>query len=109
MEVRVTDPDRMSLPGLIAAGVLERRLGERRIKLRGDVLLDISGARVTLRFGDGVVEVTRDAAVEPVAELHGGYAALIDLAAGHALRAVAGMRVRARPGVLIALLPFLRS
>jgi hypothetical protein len=110
MEVRIHEPDRMSLPGLLAAGLLERRLAGARLRVRGDVVLDISGARVTLRFGDGVVEVTREPAVDPIAELVGNYAALIDLAAGHRLRALrTGMRVRARPGVLLALTPLLRT
>jgi len=110
MEVRITDPDRMSLPGLLAAGLLERRLTETRIRVRGDVLLDIAGAQVTLRFGDDVIEVTREPAVEPIAELYGTYEGLIDLAGGHALRALrTGLRVRARPGVMLALLPLLRS
>jgi hypothetical protein len=57
MEVRIHEPDRMSLPGLLAAGILERRsVDGRAVTLRGDVLLDVAGARVTQRFGDGVVE-----------------------------------------------------
>jgi hypothetical protein len=110
MQVHVRDPDRMSLPGLLAAGLLERRLRSGRMSLRGDVLLDVAGARVTLRFGDGSVEITRDEAVEPIAEIHTGYSALVDLASGRPLRALrAGMRVRGRPGVLLALMPLLRG
>jgi hypothetical protein len=111
MEVRVHEPERMSLPGLLAAGILERRLGgAAKVGLRGDVLLDVGGAQVTLRFGDGTVEVTRDPAHEPIAEIHGGYAALVDLAAGRRLRAFrGGLRVRGRPGTLLVLLPLLRT
>jgi hypothetical protein len=110
MEVRIHEPDRMSLPGLLAAGLLARQCTEGRvIGLRGDVLLDVAGARVTLRFGDDLVEVTLDAAVAPIAEIHGGYAALVDLSAGRRLRAFrGGLRVRGRPGTLMALLPLLR-
>jgi len=110
MQVHVRDPDRMSLPGLLAAGLLERRLRSARMVLRGDVLLDVGGARVTLRFSDGGVEITRDPASEPIAEIHASYAALLDLAAGRPLRALrSGMRVRGRPGVLLALMPLLRG
>lgn len=107
----VRDRDRMSLPGLLAAGLLERRLGDgAHVKLRGDVLLVVAGARVTLRFEEGLVEVTRDPAVEPIAEIHGSYTALIGLTSGRPLQAArSGMRVRGRPGVLLQLLPLLRS
>jgi len=110
MQVHVRDPDRMSLPGLLAAGLLERRLRSARMVLRGDVLLDVAGARVTLRFSDGGVEITREPASEAIAEIHASYAALLDLAAGRPLRALrSGMRVRGRPGVLLALMPLLRG
>lgn len=112
MQVTIRDPDRMSLPGLLAAGLLERRLGATgaRVRLRGDVLLDVGGAAVTLRFGDDAIEVTREPAVDPIAEIHGGYAAFVELATGRPLRALrGGMRVRARPGVLLSLLPLLRA
>ena len=109
MEVRIDEPDRMSLPGLLAAGLLARHAAAQPT-LRGDVLLDIAGALVTLRFSDGVALVTRDAAIDPIAEIHGGYAALVDLAAGRRVRAFrAGLRVRGRPAALLALLPLLRS
>ena len=108
MEVRIDEPDRMSLPGLLAAGLLERHTAA--AGFRGDVLLDVGGALVTLRFADGVALVTRDPAIDPIAEIHGGYAALVDLAAGRRLRAFrAGLRVRGRPSALLALLPLLRS
>jgi hypothetical protein len=111
MEVRIHEPDRMSLPGLLAAGILERRLGDgSKVTLRGDVLLDVAGAQVTLRFGDDAIEVTRDAPHDPIAEIRGGYAALVDLAAGRRLRAFrGGLRVRGRPGTLMVLLPLLRT
>lgn len=112
MQVTVRDRERMSLPGLLAAGLLERRLGgpHARLKLRGDVLLVIAGARVTVRFEEDLVEVTRDPPVEPIAEIHGGYAALLGLASGRPLHAArSGMRVRGRPGVLLQLLPLLRN
>jgi hypothetical protein len=111
MEVRIHQPDRMSLPGLLAAGILQRRLGDggRKVSLRGDVVLDVAGAQVTLRFGDGTVEVTRDEAVDPIAEIHGGYASLVALASGHRVRAFrAGMRVRGGAANLIALLALFR-
>jgi hypothetical protein len=74
------------------------------------VLLEVGGAQVTLRFGDGVVEVTREAATDPIAEIRGGYEALVDLAAGRRLRAFrGGLRVRGRPGTLLVLLPLFRS
>ncbi len=111
MEVRIDEVERMSLPGLLAAGMLERRLADgREVALRGDVLLDVAGALVTLRFGDGAVVVTRAPAVDPIAEIRGGYAALADLAAGRRLRAFrAGLRVRGRAGTLLVLLPLLRG
>lgn len=111
MQVTVREPDRMSLPGLIAAGILERRLGgETRVALRGDVVLEVAGARVTLRFGDAGVEVTREPAVDPIAEIHGNYGAFVDLASGRPLRSFrGGMRVRGAPGILLQLLPLLRA
>jgi hypothetical protein len=111
MRVTVRDRDRMSLPGLLAAGILERRLGgDAKVALRGDVLLDVAGAQVTVRFGDGTIEITREAPVEPIAELHGGYMALVDLASGRPLRSFrSGMRVRGKPGVLLVLLPLFRA
>jgi hypothetical protein len=109
MEVRIVERDRMSLPGLLAAGILERRV-KGTTALRGDVLLDVAGALVTLRFGDDAIEVTRDPAIDPIAEIHGSYAALVDLAAGRRLRAVReGLRVRGRPATLLVLLPLLRA
>lgn len=108
MQVRIDEPDRMSLPGLLAAGILERRDGA--VPLRGDVLLDVGGALVTLRFGEDAIVVTRDPAVDPIAEIRGGYAALVDLSAGRRLRAFrGGLRVKGRPGTLLVLLPLLRS
>jgi hypothetical protein len=110
MQVTIRDRDRMSLPGLLAARVLARRLADHPgLGVVGDVVLDVAGARVTLRFAPDAVEVTREPPVEPIAELHGRWPALVDLAAGRLLHAAReGMRVRGRPGVLLALLPLLR-
>ena len=65
MQVHVRDPDRMSLPGLLAAGLLERRLRSGRMSLRGDVLLVLDAAYAEYQESpdyDSGIRLVRDGA-----------------------------------------------
>ncbi|MCC6994664.1 MAG: hypothetical protein IT370_08655 [Deltaproteobacteria bacterium] len=111
VKVRVLEPERMSLPGLMLQGILERARAAPSSRLRGEVLVDADGAQVTLRFSDQLVEITRAPAVRPVAVVRGTLRALLDAALGRGrVRAwLAGrLRVRGGPLTLLRLLGALR-
>lgn len=101
----------MNLLGLLLRGIIERRLEGHAPRLRGDVAIDASGMRVTLRFAPDAVAITRAAAVKPVARVRGTLTALADAALGRGrLRAFLDgrLRVRGRPLALLRLLSLLR-
>jgi hypothetical protein len=109
MRVHVEDPETMSPPGLLAAGLIARRLPA-RTRLHGEVVLDVAGSVVTLRFNGDEVEITRAPARAPVAWVSGSYAALSALAAGHPWEAVRlGVRARGRRRTLLTLAAQLRA
>jgi hypothetical protein len=82
-DVVIEDEQDMSLLGLILAALLTRRLARRATKLRGDVSVDASGMRVTLRFDDRGVRVSRAApAGRTVVRIRGTMRALCDAALG---------------------------
>jgi hypothetical protein len=108
--VEVTQPERMNLLGLLLRGLLERRLLDgARPPLRGDVLVDAGGMRVTLRFAETSVEITRDPpAGRPIARITGTLRAFLELAVGRGwLRSLLARRIRPR-GNPVTLLRLLR-
>jgi len=118
MQVTIADPERMSMLGLMLGSVLERRLAKRgpaRLArlLRGDILINASGMKVTLRFSGDQVEITRDPPPgRPTAEVSGTMAGMLDAALGrdrvrHVLRG--DLKVRGRPDCLVGLLLLLRA
>lgn len=118
MQVTIADPERMSMLGLMLGSVLERRLaqpGPARLArfLRGNILINASGMQVTLRFGDGRVEITREPpAGRPTAEVSGTMAGMLDAALGRdrVRRFLRGdLKVRGRPDCLVGLLLLLRA
>ena len=118
MQVTITDPERMSMLGLILGSVLERRLAEpgpARLArlLRGDILINASGMEVLLRFGGGQVEITRERLPgRPTAEVTGSMSGMLAAALGRdrIRRFLRGDRtVRGRPDCLVGLLLLLRA
>lgn len=85
--VRVIEPERMNLLGLMLASVIERRLTDSAARrhlhsMRGDVLVEASAMRVVLRFGGERVEVRRELDGRAVARVRGTLTALLDAAFG---------------------------
>jgi hypothetical protein len=112
-KVTVVEPERMNLLGLMLRSVIERRLASpftaRATRfLRGDVVIDASGMRVTLRFGGDKVVITREPpAGKPVVEIRGTLVGLLDAAlqrnrVRHFLRRE--LEPRGRPLQLLSLL-----
>jgi hypothetical protein len=85
--VTIDEPERMNLLGLLLGSLLERRLAvpaaaRHASKLRGDVAIDASGMRITVRFADGAIRITRGAATHAIARLGGSLTALLDATLG---------------------------
>jgi len=115
--VSIVAPERMNLLGLILRSILERRLaqpGGRRAAagLRGDIVVDARGMRVTLRFHGGGVRITREPPrARALATVSGTMQAFIDASLGRGMvRAVLArqLRVYGNPAALVRLIALLR-
>ena len=116
--VSISEPDRMNLLGLMLGSLLERRMqtssAMRHARhIKGDVAIDASGMKVTLRFRDGSIEVTRQQpARRPVASVRGTLVAMLDAALGrNRVRHVVhgGLIAWGRPDTLWHLLALMRA
>ncbi len=105
--VRVVDPGRMHMAGLMIAALIERR-GGRIGRLSGDVLIEVGEMATLLRFAKGGVEVTRPGTgMRPLARVRGSLAAMAGAMAGEGFVGAAlrrRIRARGRPLVLLRLL-----
>jgi hypothetical protein len=112
--VRVVEPERMSLLGLMVAGMLERVLRDpgavrHAMGIDGPVALEAGGMQVHLRFGPREVSVTRGPVARPVARLRGSLRAFLDAAIGrrrveHVVRGQLRLGGRPRPLLHLGLL-----
>lgn len=106
IEVKMFEPERMNLLGLMLSALLARRLddpaGVRHARaLRGDVLLQASGMQVTLRFRSGLIEVDRRVSDKSRARVQGTLTALLGAALGRdRVRNFLAGRLRIRGGPL---------
>jgi len=100
-DVVIVQPERMNLLGLMLSGLLQRRLLDAKTarlarRLSGDVSIDASGMRVTLRFEPNRIEITRAPSSRPRARISGTLTALLGAAlAENRVRSVLGGRLRA--------------
>jgi hypothetical protein len=115
--VRLEDPERMNLLGLLLRSILERRLAEpaarrRAARLRGEVAVRGGRMRVTLRFEPTGIVITRAASARPRARVEGTLAGLLAVALGRGLVRPLLTRALAPRGnllFLLRLLPLLRG
>lgn len=101
--ITILEPERMNLLGLMLRGLLERGLAAGRgARLRGDILVEAGGMRITLRFGEDRVEITREPPRgRPRARVCGTLTALCDAALERGrVRAWFGGRLSVRGGPL---------
>ena len=85
--VTVDQPETMNLLGLLLRSILERRLTDeaarkRAARLRGDLLVQGGRMRVTLRFADGHVTITRTTSKRPRARVAGTLTGFLAVARG---------------------------
>ncbi len=115
--VVVEGPETMNLLGLLLRSILERNLADpakagRAARLRGEVAVRGGKMRVTLKFAEGSITITRAAAAKPRARVEGSLAAFLGVARGKGLAgAWLSGRLSAKGNLLFLLkiLPLLRS
>ncbi len=115
--VRVEDPERMNLMGLLMRGLLETTANSERGRrivrsLRGDVKVVAGSMAVTLCFSKGEVILRREAKSSPRASVSGEMKPLLEIVAGGGLvLPVLSGRVRVRGNLLMLLkmLPLIRA
>jgi len=107
MAVRIDQPERMSLLGLILASLLERNLADAHkaraaAAMHGKAVVRSGEMAVTIAFGAGGVVITRGAAPDANASLSGPLDALTDLSLGRSL-VRQGLRLTLRGNLLLLL------
>jgi hypothetical protein len=115
--VVIEAPETMNLLGLLLRSILERSLADpakadRAAGLRGEIAVRGGKMRVTLRFADGGITITRAAAARPRARVEGSLPAFLGVAQGKGLvSAWLSGRLSAKGNLLFLLkmLPLLRS
>lgn len=115
--VVVEAPETMNLLGLLLRSILERNLADpakagRAARLRGEVAVRGGKMRVTLRFAEGGVTITRVPAARPRARVEGSLPAFLGVAQGKGLASAwLSGRLSAKGNLLFLLkiLPLLRS
>jgi hypothetical protein len=115
--VTVEEPATMNLLGLLLRSILERNLAQpaiaaRATRLRGAVAVRGGQMRVTLRFEEQGITISRTPAPRPRARVEGSLAGFLDVALGRSLvGAWLGRRVSAKGNLffLLRMLPLLRS
>jgi hypothetical protein len=115
--VVVEAPETMNLLGLLLRSILKRNLDDpakasRATRLHGEVAVRGGRMRVTLRFAESGITITRAAAERPRARVEGSLAAFLGVALGKGLvSAWLSGRLSARGNLffLLRMLPLLRS
>jgi hypothetical protein len=117
MKVRVEDPERMNLMGLLMRGLLESSLKTERgrraaQKLRGDVRVNAGAMGVTLSFTPEEIVLRANESGRTRAHVRGDMKPLLELVAGGSLFApvlLGRIRVGGNLLMLLRLLPLIRS
>ena len=115
--VVIEAPETMNLLGLLLRSILERNLADpakasRASRLRGEIAIRGGRMRVTLKFAEGGITITRTAAARPRARVEGSLAGFLGVAQGKGLvSAWLSGRLSAKGNLLFLLkmLPLLRS
>jgi len=116
MNVRVEDPERMNLMGLLMRGLLETSLksaaGQRAArKLRGDVRVNAGTMGVTLSFTENEIVLRGGESGKPRAYVRGEMKPLLEMVAGGSLVGPV-LRRKVKVGgnllMLLRLLPLIR-
>jgi hypothetical protein len=110
-------PETMNLLGLLLRSILERSLADpakanRAARLRGEIAVRGGRMRVTLKFAEGQITITRAASAKPRARVEGSLPAFLGVARGKGLAAAwLSGRLSAKGNLLFLLkiLPLLRS
>jgi len=115
--VTIEAPETMNLLGLLLRSILERNLTDpakalRAASLRGEVAVRGGRMRVTIRFAEGGITITRAAAERPRASVAGSLPGFLGVARGKGLVAAwLSGRLSAKGNLffLWRMLPLLRS
>lgn len=115
--VEVDEPERMSLLGLLMAGLLRRSMADEAARarvrsLRGDIAVRAGQMEVTLRFTEAGLRIVRGRTERPRARVEGSLGALVDVVTGEGfigpvLRG--SLKIGGNPLVLLRMLPLIRA
>lgn len=115
--VEVEDPERMSLLGLMLAGLVRDNLGDpslagRAARLEGSLGVTAGRMKVTLVFDRGAIRVRRGLDPDLGACVTGSLAGLMRVSLGHGVLGAVlrgGTRVRGNPFFALRVMPLFRA
>lgn len=117
MTVRVDQPERMNILGLLMQGLLTETLKQapnsrKAGRMRGDVFVQAGQMGVTLRFDGSGIVIIKGASDRPRARVRGGMTDLLAMVTGAGVIApvLAGrVRISGNPFFLLRMLPLIQA
>lgn len=115
--VRLEEPEKMSILGLLMQGLLSNNLADegkyaRACSMSGDILVQAAKMSVTLRFADGVLTIIRGDAGQARAKVAGSMGSLLGVVTGDGVVRpfLSGkLKIGGNPFVLLKMLPLIQS
>lgn len=115
--VRLEEPEKMSILGLLMQGLLSNNLADegkyaRACSMKGDILVQAAKMSVTLRFDDGVLTIICGDAGRARAKVAGSMGSLLGVVTGDGVVGpfLSGkLKIGGNPFVLLKMLPLIQS